>query len=297
MLRGLGRVIGGALDGNGLVRAGKNARNAVVDRWFRRRGADAGRRLAADLARRGTRRVAFTIAFNAPWVLDLLTAAWRAHPVGFDLVVLDNSSDAAARARHAEICRREDLPWLGLPPNPEWHPNRSHGIAMNWAWFNVVRHVPLEIAGFVDHDCFPTVAFDLAERLRGRDVYGLHFASPTHPQAWHLWAGYCFFRPGAAVGRTVDFKHRIEYRLDTGGGNWPGFYRHLPPAAVGRAAHDEFTLAVEPDAPEVRLLRLDGSFVHLGGASYVEHYGDPVCRERLVAALRRTCLPPAAAPA
>jgi hypothetical protein len=286
MLRRLGRSLSRALNANGIVRAGKNLRNGAIDRRFRRRDAAAGRHLAAELSRRGTRHVAFSIAFNSPWVIDLLTAAWHAHPVGLDLVVLDNSSDADARARHAAICDRAGVPWLPLPPNPEWSPNRSHGIAMNWAWFNVVRHADLEIAGFVDHDCFPTAAFDVPTRMLDRAVHGLHGNSTAHPDAWNLWAGYCFIRPAATAGWTIDFKHRIEYRLDTGGGNWHGFYRHLPPATVGKAEHEWIDVAIGGGLPAVKLLRLDGSFIHLDGASYAEHYRDPERRERLVAVLR-----------
>jgi hypothetical protein len=286
MLRRLGRSLSSTLNASRLVRAGKNLRTAVIDRRFRRRDAAAGRRLAAELARRGTRHVAFSIAFNSPWVIELLTAAWQAHTVGLDLVVLDNSSDADARARHAAICERAGVPWLPLPPNPEWSPNRSHGIAMNWAWFNVVHQADLEIAGFIDHDCFPTAPLDIPALMLDRAVHGLYGNSTAHPDAWNLWAGYCFVRPAATVGRTIDFKHRIEYRLDTGGGNWHGFYRHLPPTSVGKAEHEWIDVAIGGGLPAVTLLRLDGSFIHLEGASYAEHYRDPARRERLVAVLR-----------
>jgi len=42
-----------------------------------------------------------------------------------------------------------------------------------------------------------------------------------------MWAGSRFLRPSATVGRTIDFKHRPEFCLDTGGGNWPGLYCFL----------------------------------------------------------------------
>ena len=28
---------------------------------------------------------------------------------------------------------------LGLPKNPEWHPNRSHALAFEWNFYNIVK--------------------------------------------------------------------------------------------------------------------------------------------------------------
>lgn len=271
---------------NPVVRAVKNARNGAVDHWFRRRDADAGRRLAEQLTHQGVRHVAFAIAFNSPWVIDLLTTAWRVHPVGFDLVVLDNSSDPAARAQHAEICQRRGIPWLGLPRNPEWNPNRSHGISMNWAWYNIVRQASFEIAGFIDHDCLPTTSFDLPKRMQGRSVYGFYRASTSHPQAWNMWAGYCFLRPQATAGRVIDFKHRIEFLLDTGGGNWPAFYRHLAPEAIGKADFDRIELPLGDDLPQISFQRFEGCFIHIGGVSYLDCHKNPNFRKRLISVLQ-----------
>lgn len=283
--RGLARSIGRTLNGTVAVRAAKNLRNAIVDHGFRRCGREAGRQLAAALADRGCRDTVFTIAFNSPWVIDLLTRAWARHQPDIPLVVVDNSSDRAARSSHAELCRRRGVPWLPLPWNPEWNPNRSHGIALNWVWFNVIRHADLEFTGFVDHDCIPIAACDLRRRMQGHDAHGLRHDSATLPGAWSLWPGYCFLRPGAAGGHLVDFKHRIEDGLDTGGGNWRGWYRHLDPGRVTAA-----TCAwVRPDfgagEPAAACPLLDGAFLHLEGASYRGTFRDPELRRQFAEAL------------
>jgi hypothetical protein len=283
--RTLARSIGHTLDENPCVRAIKNGRNHLVDHAFRLRGRGAGRRLAAMLADRHVRAATFTIAFNSPWVIDLLTQAWARHQPGVPLVVIDNSSSRAARAMHEDICRRRQVPWLPLPANPEWSPNRSHGLALNWTWFNVIVHGDLEFVGFIDHDCIPVAGFDLRRRLDGLDAYGLHGASLTHPEAWNIWPGYCFLRPAAAVGRAVDFKHRIEQGLDTGGGNWQGFFRRLDPDRVGRARHRRVPVDLESSPAGGSCLLLDDAFLHLEGASYRPSFRDPVSRERLVQSL------------
>lgn len=283
--RDVAHAIGSTLPGDSTLRAAKNLRNALVDRCFRRRGRADGHRLAGELAARGVRDVVFTIAFNSPWVIDLLTLAWADHLADVMLVVVDNSSDPTSRRSHADLCRRRGLPYVGLPPNPEWSPNRSHGIALNWVWFNVVRNSPLDVVGFIDHDLIPIAAFDVRARMRDRDAYGMRGASLTHAEAWNLWAGYCFLRPAAAVGRTVDFKHRIEYGLDTGGGNWQGLYRGLAAERIGEAAYRRVNLPIPEAAPPGGFLLLDEAFLHFEGVSYRREFRDPATRGRLARAV------------
>lgn len=290
--------MGRTFDGNAAIRAAKNLRNGLVDHGFRCWARAGGRRLADELSARGIRHAVFTIAFNSPWVVDLLTHAWSCHQPDLPLVVIDNSSQRMARAAHADLCRRRRVCYLSLPWNPEWSPNRSHGIALNWAWFNVIRHVDLEFAGFVDHDCIPVAAFDLRRRMRDLDAYGLYGASVTHAEAWNLWPGYCFVRLAAAMGRCVDFKHRIEYGLDTGGGNWRGFYRTLPPGRVGAAASRWVRPDLGADGMAGECLLLEEAFLHLGGASYMTRFREPSLRQRFAEAIleRRLMYEPAEPP-
>lgn len=284
-LRRIGRSISGGFDRNPVVRAAKNLRNGVIDHAFRRCSAAAGHRFATAISARGVRHAAVAIAYNSPWVVDLLTQAWARHQPGLPLVVIDNSSDPAARAEHAALCRSRDVPYLPLPRNPERHPCRSHGIALNWTWFNVVRHAELEFVGFVDHDCIPVAAFDLSERMRSVDVYGMYHESITYPGAWNLWAGYCFLRPAAAAAGDVDFKHRIEFGLDTGGGNWRGFYRHLDPHRIGRATCRRVQPVLGDGGTGAPCMLLDDAFLHLEGASYRQAFRDASLRRGLAEAL------------
>ena len=284
-LRRAARSVGLAINGNAAVRSAKNLRNRIIDSGFRRCGRAEGRAVAGRLRDAGVRDAAFTVAFNCPWAVDLLTRCWAVHQPELPLVVVDNSSEASARVAHSEICERRGVRYLPLPPNPEWSPNRSHGIALNWIWFNVVRPAGLELAGFIDHDLIPVASFDLRRATRGRSAYGLRGVSLTHPQAWNLWAGYFFVRPAAAEGFEVDFKHRIEQGLDTGGGNWRGFYRWLGDETVGAAVHRRERLELGEDSPPAELLLLEEAFLHLDGASYRSALRDESIRGRLVEAV------------
>lgn len=287
----IGRAVSVACNGNPVVRAAKNLRNEAIDRAYRRRRSAAGAEFAAELERRGAHRLCISVAFNSPWVIDVLTAAWELHPVGMALAVVDNSSRPAARSEHERICAARGVPWLGLPPNPEWSPNRSHGIALNWIWHNVVRRLRPELIGFVDHDCFPIRPLDLPARMNGFTVYGLRGASKIHPEAWNLWAGYTFLRPAAleaaeaAFPSRIDFKHRIEYGLDTGGSNWMAVYRKLDPERIGSATEGILPVDLNAGRPPLRVHLIDDTFAHLGGASYEERFGDGDFRGRLLDAV------------
>lgn len=250
------------LNGNASIRLLKNQRNALVDSYFRRRDRSKGEALADLLRAESTQKVCFTIAFNAPWTLDLLTAAWGKYCKSFRLVVIDNSSSAKDRASNLRICEARSLAYLGLPSNPEWSPNRSHGISMNWTYHNVVRRLRPAEFGFIDHDCFPIVPFDFSERLAGRSVYGLRKFSGKRPGMWNLWAGFCFYRFADAAERPLNYTSRFELGLDTGGGNWNALYKGLGEDAVGAASMEIFDI----DNFDVQMI--DDAFIHLGGASY-----------------------------
>jgi len=246
------------------VLALKSLRNRFIDERFRAQGKKAGEELAERL--RPADALCATIAFNTPWVVDILTAAWIRYCRGMTLVVADNSSDAEARRQIADICARRGIDHVALPPNPERNPNRSHGIAMNWTYYNVIRHVAPSTFGFIDHDCFPIQPIDIPSKMAGKAAYGRRWSASGPGPAWHLWAGLCFFAFDAAKASDPDFKPLRSHRLDTGGGNWPRFYSRLDPADVLVAAEEKLGLPVADDDSWRRIF--DGTFLHLGGTSY-----------------------------
>src|SRR5690606_1375709 len=111
----------------------------------------------------------------------------------------------SSREANRRICEARSVPYFGLPSNPEWSPNRSHGISMNWIYHNIILKQRPEAFGFIDHDCFPYKPFDIAARLAGKSVYGLRKASRKRADAWNLWAGYSFFRFADTLAQPLDF--------------------------------------------------------------------------------------------
>lgn len=242
----------------------KSLRNRIVDHSFRARWREAGEGLAERL--RPADAVCATIAFNTPWVIDVLTAAWLVNCRNMTLVVADNSSDAEARHRIGDICERRGIAYVALPPNPERHPNRSHGIAMNWTYYNVIRHVAPATFGFIDHDCFPIREIDVPAKMAGKAAYGRRWTAGGQGPAWHLWAGLCFFDFDAMKACKPDFKPLRTHGLDTGGGNWPRFYNRLAAADVVFSSEERLDLHAADDDSWRRVF--DGTFLHLGGTSY-----------------------------
>src|SRR5258706_8797437 len=114
-----------------LVHGFKRARNIGVERVFRRQRTRALARFLAEHAGLAGGSIAFSVAYNTPWVVDLLTRAAKLHLLADALVIADNSRDATARREIEQICHAHGARYLALPFNPEWHPCRSNGLALN----------------------------------------------------------------------------------------------------------------------------------------------------------------------
>jgi hypothetical protein len=239
--------------------------------------------LAAHPELRGA-NLAIAVAFNTAWCIELWIRSMRTNVPGCIPIVADNSSRATARSEIAALCRTAGVAYLPLPPNPVGSPNRSHGLAMNWTYHQVIRRLEPRMFAFIDHDLFPIEPFDLAATVSTQPVYGLRMQSPWQG-AWSLWAGYCVFDYAAVSRHDLDFTYDNPLRLDTGGLNWPRLYRHLDVDALRFCPHR--SAAFEDPDSRVRLTfpKLD-TFLHFGSASYM-HNAHHDARHALIAELIR----------
>ena len=172
------------------------------------------------------RRVLVTIAFNDPDAIDMQAAAVaRLVPKALH-VIADNSTDDLAAMDIAAAAARCDVPYVRLPKHP-LRPavgSRSHGLAMNWVWHNILRPGEPAAFGFLDDDLFPTAPDDPFAALERQPVYG---SLRQAGDRWFLWAGFCVFRFDAVKDLALDFGQDWFKGLDTGGGNWVPLYRRL----------------------------------------------------------------------
>jgi hypothetical protein len=220
-----------------LIHAFKTWRYHRVDRRYMPRPARAGDPAAIASGIAG-RDVLVTIAFNDSEAIGWQTQLIRHYVPRVLHVIADNSSDETAAAAIAREAARGGLPYLRLPKNPWRGFSRSHGIALNWVWRNVLRPGAPRAFGFIDDDLFPMAPDDPFAALKSQDLFG----SVRHAgERWFLWAGFCMFRFDAVKDKELDFGQDWFNGLDTGGGNWEVLYRY-----ADRGALQEPRLASEP---------------------------------------------------
>lgn len=252
------------LNQNKLTRYFKNKRNGIVNRYFLKQTSTQQYEVVAKL--RNLDFIVFCIAFNKPDCIQIMIDCWKKYALNTTLVVVDNSSCINAKREIAELCHLNSIFYLSLPRNPEWHPNRSHALAMNWVFYNLIVEIKPDYFGYLDHDCFPYKKFDLSSHISGYEIYGDRRISYDHPEVWNLWAGFCFFDFKYLEGKKLNFTHSIELGLDTGVKNWEVLYKFLSQQQC-TFAHVKSGVMFANKYNQKFHSVID-SFVHIGSASH-----------------------------
>lgn len=211
------------------------------------------------------KNIALIIAFEQPWALDWLLRMAQRNLIDTTVLVFDNSRRAAARIDIERVCRDHGVPYLGLPANPTRHVNRSHGMAMTWVFYNVVRAIQPRMFAFLDHDLIPVEKISLAERLAGQPFFG---KAKVNAWGWNLWAGYCMYDFPSVAGLPLNFLYDFSQKLDTGGRNWSCLYQQYDRQQLRLAASEFMTImdaiTAEPRSVEV----VDHSWFHISAIGY-----------------------------
>ncbi|TPN79468.1 hypothetical protein FJ987_20535 [Mesorhizobium sp. CU2] len=231
-----------------------------------------------------SKAIVASVAFNRPDMIEWQVHLVRRHLAENDgYVVFDNSSRDEARQAIRDLCRRLEVPYVGLPRN-KMYVSASHGLALNWIARNFVAAFRPLLFGFIDHDIFPTGAFSVREKLQGKLLYGRKRTDTPTPGGWFLWPGFCFF-DGSVSPRRLDFSPSYRFHMDSGGGNWPKFYRSCEPEKVRFAEKRWLRFGDGRDEFNDYFMFIDG-WLHAGNAS---HWRKPQVdrREQLIALLRK----------
>lgn len=214
-----------------VVQGFKTARYRAVDRRFRGMPARSGDLAELTALLRG-RRALITIAFNDPQTIAWQARLVRRYVADTLYVVADNSPGDDAAGEIARVAAAAGAPYMRLPRNLWSGASRSHGLALNWVWQNLVLPGQPQAFGFIDDDIYPTAPDDPFATLAGQDFYGvvrlgMPRSADERVSRWFLWAGFCMYRFAAVRDVALDFSQDWFLGLDTGGGNWEVLYRHV----------------------------------------------------------------------
>jgi hypothetical protein len=212
------------------------------------------------------KNVALVIAFEQPWALDWLLRMANRNLSDTKVLVFDNSRNDSKRIEIEQVCAKNEIPYLALPANPTTHVNRSHGMAMTWVYYNVVRAINPRVFGFIDHDLIPVRKVSMADKIKDQPIYGLLNVGKFG--FWFLWAGYCFFDYAQLRSKSINFLYDFSCDLDTGGRNWNSVYRHLDRSRLRVASSENISMAVDPIAHPRMVQFIDQNWLHIGGISY-----------------------------
>lgn len=181
-----------------------------------------------------------TVAFNNVEFVELQIALLKKYfDEQFHHCILDNSTIPSVRERLKSVSSKNEVSYFSLPKSP-FSDHKSHGAAMHWGFFHVVRRFRPQYFGYLDHDIFPFKEFKLIEKFH-QGIYGRVVNSyikgggylderTEQVPYWSLWAGFSFFDLNRFKGLFPwEFNFSSQhfpggYFLDTGGGLWKTIY-------------------------------------------------------------------------
>jgi len=229
-------------------------------------------RFLQDAAHLSDTHIGLVIAFEKPWVLDLLLKSAARNLTGGTLLVFDNSRSQEARKGIACVCKENAVPYLALPPCPTRHANRSNGMAMTWVFNNVVKAIKPKTFTFIDHDLIPLEKTKLGTGRENQLFYGTIRAGKMG--FWTLWAGYCSYNFSAVEHLRMNFLNDFSRDLDTGGRNWPLLYKFQNQNQIRFAPRNKTELIdpLDKSISNYRVSIVDNCWLHFGGASYQKKF-------------------------
>jgi hypothetical protein len=253
-----------------VIHAFKEVRNDfLLSRYVNKKSIDVASFLEFNKNLEG-KNIAVVIAFEQPWALNFLLEQAEVNLINTHIIVFDNSKNTQKRQSIKDVCKKNNVHYLSLPPNTTKHVNRSHGLAMSWAYHNVIKQLKPNIFTFLDHDLIPLSKINLEEKVEYQPVYGL--LNKGNNNYWSLWAGFCSFRYNFVKESNLNFLYDFSRGLDTGGRNWDRIYNNLSFTEITFTDRifKEIAAPLSSDFREVEIL--DYSWVHMSGISYNNNF-------------------------
>ncbi len=205
-----------------------------------------------------------TIAFNN---LDILKIQYQQLKKNlkdeFVYMIADNSNILSVSEEIKNYCINEKIPYVKLPPNPYTNPSKSHGIALNWVYENVVKKYNPKYFGFLDHDIFPYKETSIISQIN-ENLFGL---IQERENKWYLWAGFCFY--DFKNLKNVPLNFLPSKGLDTGGSNYYSLYKNINKNNLSNIAQIYIDTSTENKVPTINnintatTIECIGDWIHL----------------------------------
>jgi hypothetical protein len=226
-----------------------------------------------------------TVAFENPdvvrWQHELLSRNLR-DP--FRHTIVDNSRTPAIRERIRDESVRRGTGYVDVSrlTRRVASGSASHGVALNWAWYRLLRPRRARVVAFLDHDVYPIAPTSLREHLGPAGMFG---DVQRKGDRWYLWAGLCAFARERLAGAAVDFRPQPGV-ADTGGRNWRALYAGVDVALLA-SPHHRYGQLREGADPQSDFYELIGDWLHSINGSGWKPVAD---RDELVTELLRPYL-------
>jgi hypothetical protein len=221
-----------------------------------------------------------TIAFDDPEAIDM-QARLIAKFIDVIHVIDDMSMDDDLASQTEAAAGRRNVGYVRLPSNPlrrKDQASRTHGLALDWVWRNIIRPGEPDRFGFIDHDVFPTGLDDPFAMLDRQPVYGWLREVGGR---WFLPAGFSMFRFDAVKKLPLDFSQDWFNGLDTGGANWSVLFRKLDRSKLVFAPtrFEPYKLAADPIKAPIQWF---GVWLHEVGSTRREGHAELAADKRRV---------------
>ena len=170
-----------------------------------------------------------TVAFNNEQLIKRQIESIRDNikDENYHYIVTDNSTNKQKRKLIQEVCQKYGTDYIPVPLGigilTNYQCAISHGAALNWVYYHILRIIKPKRFAIIDHDIFPVKSYNLTIALGEKDFYGVRRSGNGE---WYLWPGWCIFNYAKFTAQP-NFEPIFTKKsfLDTGGSNYPRYYR------------------------------------------------------------------------
>lgn len=125
-----------------------------------------------------------TIAFNNEQLIERQIELIRDNikDKNYRYMVADNSTSRPKRKLIQEVCQKYGTDYIPVPLGigilTNYQCAISHGAALNWIYYHVLRKMKPKRFALIDHDIFPVKSYNLTSALGEKDFRSVRLETP-----------------------------------------------------------------------------------------------------------------------